>query len=76
MQGTAVYLSQILRLFYSTLFIINSMNYTRAQLSQRKPIVAFVCYWQTDDIHTFCDLGNLKLIVAVCAKRGKIMVRY
>jgi len=28
---------------------------------------------QTDDIHTFCDLGYLKLIVAVCAKRGKIM---
>ena len=46
---------------------------TRAQLSQRKPTVAFVCYWQTDDIHTFCDLGYLKLIVAVCAKRGKIM---
>jgi len=33
-------------------------------------------YWQTDDIHTFCDLGYLKLIVAVCAKRGKTMVRY
>jgi len=49
---------------------------TRAQLSQRKPTIAFVCYWQTDDIHTFCDLGYLKLTVAVCAKRGKIMVRY
>jgi len=24
---------------------------TRAQLSQRKPTVAFVCYWQTNDIH-------------------------
>jgi len=32
---------------------------TTAQLSQRKPTVAFVCYWQTDDIHTFCDLGWL-----------------
>jgi len=49
---------------------------TRAQLSQRKPTVALVCYWQTDDIHTFCDVGYLKLIVAVRAKRGKIMVRY
>jgi len=29
---------------------------TRAQLSQRKPTVAFVCYWQTDDIHT--DMGR------------------
>ena len=44
---------------------------TRAQLSQRKPTVAFVCYWQTDDIHTLCDLGYRYLktfIVAVCAK--------
>ena len=31
--------------------------YTRAQLSQRKPTVAFCpCYWQTDEIHIVCDL--------------------
>jgi len=46
---------------------------TSAQLSHRKPTVAFVCYRQTDDIHTFCDLGYLKLIVAVCAKQGTLL---
>jgi len=32
---------------------VTATDKTRAQLSQRKPTVAFVCYWQTDDIHTF-----------------------
>jgi len=32
------------------------------QNSMRKQTIAFVCYWQTDDIHTFCDLGYLKLL--------------
>jgi len=39
----------------------NFEDLTRAQLSQRKPTVAFLCYWQTDVIHTFRDLGYLKL---------------
>jgi len=30
--------------------------------NMRKPTIAFVSYWQTDDIHTFCDLGYLKLL--------------
>jgi len=34
--------------------------WTRAQLSQKKPTIAFVGYWQTDDIRTFYDLGYLQ----------------
>ena len=44
--------------------------YTRAQLSQRKPTVAFCpCYWQTDEIHIVCDL--LKTCSGYSVERGK-----
>ena len=46
--------------------------YTRAQLSQRKPTVAFCpCYWQwqTDEIHIVCDL--LKTYSGYSVERGK-----
>jgi len=70
----AEYVGTVCNYFTSSLSVCSHIS-TRAQLSQRKSTVAFVCYWHADDIHTFCDLGYLKLTVAVCAKRGKIMVQ-